>query len=123
MYCAPLSHFFFLKSSSHQALAEVEANPTTQASRVNMDKGNFRVDVLSRAVRVIKRLNEEVKTEHAEVERLRQQLQGTGFREKPSPVNITATTTSPETATVSKPVSLLFFCHLPPYILSGRCCF
>jgi hypothetical protein len=50
-----------------------------QAQAANIDKGNFRVDVLSRAVRVIKRLNEEVKTEHAEVERLRAQLEKTSF--------------------------------------------
>ena len=50
-----------------------------QAQAANIDKGNFRVDVLSRAVRVIKRLNEEVKTEQAEVERLRAQLEQTSL--------------------------------------------
>lgn len=53
-----------------------------QAQAASIDKGNFRVDVLSRAVRVIKRLNEEVKAGQAEVERLRAQLEQTFLQPK-----------------------------------------
>lgn len=87
-----------------EALAEVEANPSAQATRAaNMDKGNFRVDVLSRAVRVIKKLNEEVKVEHAEVERLRRQLQETGISRE-NDQSSSSGTSSEERGKINKPV-------------------
>lgn len=69
-----------------EALAEVEAEDQTpleqqqqkklqQVQAGNADKGNFRVDVLSRAVKLIKRLQAELKAEHTEVERLRAQME------------------------------------------------
>ncbi len=64
-----------------EALAEVDgpgqATVQQQLPEQDNDKGNFRVDVLSRAVRVIKRLNEDVHAQHGEVERLRAQLEQT----------------------------------------------
>ena len=72
-----------------EVLAEADSKGQTpaekkqqQAQAASIDKGNFRVDVLSRAVRVIKRLNEEVKTGQAEAERLRAQLEQTLLQPK-----------------------------------------